>query len=124
MAKYKKRDDLDAVLDEEIKSPPAPIMQKEASWVDLDYADDHPFTVASLASQKVEEMNPFETVGADVPPMVEKVKSGAIAAMNGTVDELHAVQTRLSEIVPFLNGAIAKASGDTKAFLESLSDQL
>lgn len=123
MAKYKKRDDLNTALDDEIKNPPAPIMQKEASWVDLDYADDHPFTVASLASQKVEEMNPFETIGADVPPM-EKVKSGAIVAMNGTVDELHAVQTRLSEIVPFLNGAIAKASGDTKAFLESLSDQL
>lgn len=113
MAKYKKRDDLNTALDDEIKNPPAPIMQETLGVIDQ-----------SLASEKIEEMNPFETVGADVPPMAEKVKSGAIVAMNGTVDELHAVQTRLSEIVPFLNGAIAKASGDTKAFLLSLSDQL
>ena len=115
MAKYRRgrsEDSLEAALDDLTNNPPATIMQEE---VDTD---------PSLASKTVEEMNPFETVGTDVLPMDEKVKSGVIAAMDGTVDELHAVQVRLAEIVPFLSGAIAKATGETKAFLQSLSDQL
>ena len=70
--------------------------------------------------------NPFETAGADPIPAAieEKVWNGAIAALNGTTDELHAIQMRLVEIKPFLSGAIDKATGDVKGFLQALADHL
>jgi hypothetical protein len=54
----------------------------------------------------------------------EKIHSGMIAALEGTTDELHAIQTRLAEMLPFMDGAIANADGAAKDWLLALKYSL
>jgi hypothetical protein len=52
------------------------------------------------------------------------VPGGIIAALHGSHGDLHAIHTRLSEIQPFLNGAIKMAEGPVLSFLQSLASKL
>lgn len=49
---------------------------------------------------------------------------GVIAELDGKPDELHSLQVRFSEMRPVLAGAIAKAEGELKRFLQSLAEYL
>jgi hypothetical protein len=49
---------------------------------------------------------------------------GVIAELAGKNGELHAIQVRFAEMVPFLPGAIEKAEGELKDFLTSLAKHL
>jgi hypothetical protein len=65
--------------------------------------------------------------GADVPPMrdgLHEVPGGIVAALRGSVGDLHAVHVRLAEIQPFLTGAISMAQGPVLSFLQSLAGKL
>lgn len=63
-------------------------------------------------------------VAVALEPFEAKVKAGILSAMVGATDELHAIQKRLEEMVPFLPGAIEKATGDVKGFLQVLTKYL
>jgi hypothetical protein len=60
----------------------------------------------------------------EAPPAAEDKKPGVIAALEGATGDLHAIQVRLAEIVPFLLGAIEEADGHVKDFLHLLVDSL
>lgn len=49
---------------------------------------------------------------------------GALHALSGFADELHAIHIRLAEIAQFLPVAIEKSEGDVKEFLLTLKSHL
>ena len=51
-------------------------------------------------------------------------KINLLHLLKGSTGELHAIHVRLEEMVPHLDGAIAKSSGVLKHILMSLSDIL
>jgi hypothetical protein len=74
----------------------------------------------------IDSMSPtvVEDQPLEAPPAAEDKKPGVIAALEGATGDLHAIQVRLAEIVPFLLGAIEEADGHVKDFLHLLVDSL
>jgi hypothetical protein len=73
----------------------------------------------------IDSMSPtvVEDQPLEAPPATDK-KPGVIAALDGATGDLHAIQVRLAEIMPFLSGAIEEADGHVKEFLHLLVDSL
>jgi hypothetical protein len=74
-----------------------------------------PVDTAEAATEAVAEI--LEV--ADAP-----AKFSAMAALEGSSGDLHAIYMRFAEMLPLLPGAIEQAEGDVKDFLSGLSHYL
>lgn len=94
---------------------------RQSSMEDLPQDQPEPDVAADFEDMVAD---PVMAVDAEIVAEAAKEWNGALAALSGASDELHAIHMRLAEIRPFLASAIEKAEGDVKVFLQTLSDGL